>query len=68
MLTQTKIHENVEQNGKATNMLFSSPKWTVLLKQPMSSSQQFQQLVLILNILNVASFPHLTDDNFFSNL
>lgn len=52
MLTQNKIHENVEQNGKAIKMLFSL--------------QQFQKLVLILNMLNVASFPHLTDESFFS--
>lgn len=67
ILTQNRRYINVEQNGKATKMLLYLPKWTVLLKWPMLPCQQFQQLVLILNMLNVASFVHLTGERFFSN-
>lgn len=66
MSTQNRRHIDVEQNGKATKTLLYLPKWTLLLKWPMSPRQQFQQLVLILDMLSVASFVHLTGEKFFS--
>lgn len=70
MPTQNKIQENVEQNEKATKMLgfFTkvdySSEMAGVIKPAISAACVAPEYVMP----NVASFPHLTDESFFSKL
>lgn len=65
MLNKTKYMEMWNKWKRCQNAIFFT-KVDYSPEMANVTNQQFQQLVLILNMLNVASFPHPTDESFFS--